>query len=112
MTEIYDLTARLNRDEEVALTDYSGKALLIVNTASRRGFTPQYAGLDALNHDLQDRGLVVLGFPCNQFGAQEPGNAHFCLLNYDVNFPLFNKDARTSVPALIHSHHRSARHWQ
>ena len=95
MTEIYDFTARLNHGEEIALTDYRGKVLLIVNTASRCGFTPQYAGLDALYRDLRDRGLVVLGFPCNQFGAQEPGDAEeiarFCSLKYDVSFPLFSK---------------------
>ncbi|TLG78555.1 glutathione peroxidase [Methylocystis sp. B8] len=75
--------------------DYAGKALLIVNVASRCGFTPQYAGLEALYRKFADRGLVVLGFPCNQFGAQEPGSekeiASFCSANYDVTFPLFAK---------------------
>lgn len=75
--------------------DYAGKVMLIVNVASRCGFTPQYAGLEALYRKFADRGLVVLGFPCNQFGAQEPGSekeiASFCSANYDVTFPLFAK---------------------
>lgn len=77
------------------MDQYKGKVLLIVNTASRCGFTPQYEGLEALHRKYKDRGLVVLGFPCNQFGAQEPGNDEeirsFCSLNYDVSFPLFSK---------------------
>ncbi len=78
-----------------ALADYAGKVLLIVNTASECGFTPQYAGLEALYQRYKQRGLVVLGFPCNQFGAQEPGTAgaiaSFCEKNYGVSFPLFAK---------------------
>jgi glutathione peroxidase len=77
------------------LGDYAGKVLLIVNVASRCGFTPQYAGLEALYRKFADRGLVVLGFPCNQFGAQEPGSekeiASFCSTKYDVTFPMFAK---------------------
>ncbi len=95
MTDIYDFTAMRPDGSEAALSDYRGKVLLIVNTASQCGFTPQYEGLEAMYRDLQDRGLVVLGFPCNQFGKQEPGNAEeiasFCKLNYDVTFPLFAK---------------------
>jgi len=95
MPDIYDFTARANDGEDVPLGRYRGKVMLIVNTASKCGFTPQYAGLDALYRDLRDRGLVVLGFPCNQFGAQEPGDAaeiaNFCTLTYDVSFPLFDK---------------------
>ena len=77
------------------LTDYRGSVLLIVNTASQCGFTPQYAGLEKLYRTYKDRGLVVLGFPCNQFGAQEPGSAGeigaFCEKNYGVSFPMFAK---------------------
>lgn len=78
-----------------SLTDYAGKVLLIVNTASNCGFTPQYTGLEALYQRFKDQGLVILGFPCNQFGAQEPGSdpeiASFCQKNYGVSFPLFAK---------------------
>jgi glutathione peroxidase len=95
MTAIYEFTVRDIAGHEVPLADYRGKALLIVNTASKCGFTPQYQGLEALYRDLGPRGLVVLGFPCNQFGAQEPGDAaeiaNFCKLTYDVTFPMFAK---------------------
>ena len=79
----------------VTLADFAGRVLLVVNVASRCGFTPQYAGLEALYRQYRDRGLVVLGFPCDQFGHQEPGDAaeiaQFCTLNYEVSFPLFAK---------------------
>ncbi|WP_242186601.1 glutathione peroxidase [Sphingomonas sp. CARO-RG-8B-R24-01] len=79
----------------VDLSAYAGKVLLIVNTASKCGFTPQYAGLEALQRRFADKGFAVLGFPCNQFGAQEPGDAeeirNFCSLTYDVTFPMFAK---------------------
>ena len=79
----------------VPLGDYAGQVLLIVNTASRCGFTPQYAGLEALYQRFRSQGLCILGFPCNQFGAQEPGSAEdiaqFCELNYGVSFPMFAK---------------------
>eukprot|EP01033_Poteriospumella_lacustris_P022691 gene22691-17104_t len=95
MTTLYDFTAVDIKGQEIPLSDYRGKVLLIVNTASKCGFTPQYEGLEALYRDLQERGLVVLGFPCNQFGAQEPGDAaeiaSFCSLTYDVTFPMFAK---------------------
>ncbi|HEX7858371.1 MAG TPA: glutathione peroxidase [Sphingobium sp.] len=95
MTVIYDFTVRTISGQDAPLSDYRGRVLLIVNTASKCGFTPQYEGLEALYRDLQDRGLVVLGFPCNQFGAQEPGDAEeiasFCKLTYDVDFPMFAK---------------------
>lgn len=81
--------------EQKTLADYSGKAVLVVNTASKCGFTPQYKGLEALWQQYKDRGLVILGFPCNQFGQQEPGDeaeiSEFCELNFGVTFPLFKK---------------------
>ncbi len=92
---IYGLSAPTLDGKEVPLAEYRGKVLLVVNTASKCGFTPQYAGLEALYERFKERGLVVLGFPCNQFGAQEPGSAdeiaQFCELNYGVTFPIFAK---------------------
>ncbi|KPX38719.1 Glutathione peroxidase, partial [Pseudomonas ficuserectae] len=83
------------KGEQKTLADYAGKAVLVVNTASKCGFTPQYKGLEKLWLDYKDKGLVVLGFPCNQFGKQEPGDegaiSGFCELNYGVSFPLFKK---------------------
>jgi glutathione peroxidase len=95
MTSIYDFSARTLEGGEVSLSDYRGKVLLIVNTASKCGFTPQYAGLEKLQRQFTDRGFAVLGFPCDQFGHQEPGDAteirNFCATKYDVTFPLFAK---------------------
>ncbi|MDD1536948.1 MULTISPECIES: glutathione peroxidase [unclassified Bradyrhizobium] len=95
MSAIYDFKANSLAGEEVALRRFAGQVLLIVNTASKCGFTPQYRGLEDLHRDLSPRGFFVLGFPCNQFGAQEPGQASeiqaFCLANYAVTFPLFEK---------------------
>lgn len=95
MTDIYDFTARTIDGADVSLGDYRGKALLIVNTASKCGFTPQYEGLEKLHEAYADGGLAVLGFPCNQFGKQEPGDEaeirDFCTLRYDVKFPMFAK---------------------
>jgi len=92
---IYDIPLRRLDGSETTLAEYRDKVLLLVNVASRCGFTPQYAGLEALWRRLAARGLVVLGFPCNQFGAQEPGEAaeieEFCKSNYDVSFPMFAK---------------------
>ena len=92
---IYDFKATLLNGEEVDLDAYRGKVLLIVNTASECGFTPQYAGLETLYQNLKSKGFVVLGFPCNQFGAQEPGDAtaieQFCQVNFGVTFPMFAK---------------------
>ena len=92
---IADFSAKLPNGEEISLADKLGKVLLVVNTASRCGFTPQYDGLEALYRKFQDRGFEVVAFPCNQFGAQEPGNADeiasFCKLTYDVTFPLMAK---------------------
>lgn len=95
MTTIHDLDANSLDGKPVHLRDYAGKTLLIVNTASQCGFTPQYQGLEDLYRRYRDRGLVVLGFPCNQFGEQEPGSAAeigaFCQKNYGVSFPMFEK---------------------
>ena len=95
MNPLYDLSAEQLSGGTQSLADYAGRVLLIVNTASNCGFTPQYAGLESLYQRDQARGLTILGFPCNQFGAQEPGNAaeiaSFCETNYGVSFPLFAK---------------------
>ncbi|MBH5401632.1 glutathione peroxidase [Bradyrhizobium sp. CNPSo 4010] len=95
MTDIYDFKANSLAGEEVPMRRFEGQVLLIVNTASKCGFTPQYRGLEELYRDLAPRGFSVLGFPCNQFGAQEPGQAseiqEFCSTQYDVTFPLFEK---------------------
>ncbi len=95
MTAVTDFTVALPNGVEKALSDYAGKVLLIVNVASKCGFTPQYAGLEALYRKYGERGFAILAFPCNQFGAQEPGDAeeisNFCSLTYDVTFPLMAK---------------------
>jgi len=95
MTSVHDFTAKSLSGEDVSLADFRGKVLLIVNTASKCGFTPQYAGLEKLHEELSPRGFAVLGFPCNQFGQQEPGDAQeiqkFCSLSYNVTFPMFAK---------------------
>ena len=109
MASVHDFTVDDIHGKPVPLDRYKGKVLLVVNIASQCGFTPQYKGLEALYEKYHDRGLDVLGFPCNQFGAQEPGNeaeiAQFCELNYGVTFPLFAKvdvngdDARAALSA-------------
>jgi glutathione peroxidase len=95
MTTAHDFNATSLDGKPVPLKEFAGKVMLIVNTASKCGFTPQYEGLEALYQKYRDRGLVVLGFPCNQFGAQEPGSAaeigSFCEKNYGVSFPMFEK---------------------
>lgn len=95
MTTIADFTVTTNRGESLELKEKLGKVLLVVNTASKCGFTPQYDGLEKLYQQFKDRGFEVLGFPCNQFGAQEPGNAdeiaEFCKVNFGVTFPLMAK---------------------
>ncbi len=95
MTGIADFTVRAADGSAVDLSAYAGRVVLIVNTASQCGFTPQYEGLEALHRRYAGQGLAVLGFPCNQFGAQEPGDAaeiaNFCTLNYDVTFPVMAK---------------------
>ena len=94
-TSIYDFEALQMNGQAVPLSQYQGKVLLIVNTASACGFTPQFGGLEELHKEYADQGLVVLGFPCNQFGAQDPGSndeiASFCQLNYGVSFPMMAK---------------------
>ena len=95
MTTIHDFTVRNIQGESVPLSRYQGNALLVVNTASACGFTPQFAGLEALHKTYAAQGLTVLGFPCNQFGSQDPGSndeiASFCQLNYGVDFPMMEK---------------------
>ena len=95
MPSIYDFTANSLAGEEVPLKRFEGQVLLIVNTASACGFTPQYRGLEALQQQYSPRGFAVLGFPCNQFGSQEPGDATqiatFCERNYAITFPMFDK---------------------
>ncbi|MBR1632333.1 MAG: glutathione peroxidase [Bacteroidales bacterium] len=95
MEKIYDFKALNNKGVEVDFSQYEGKVLLIVNTASKCGFTPQYDGLEALWQKYKDRGLVVIGFPCDQFAHQEPGSdeqiAEFCRINHGVTFPLMSK---------------------
>jgi glutathione peroxidase len=95
MAGIYDFTATSLAGEQVPLKRYEGQVLLIVNTASACGFTPQYKGLETLQKELGPRGFSVLGFPCNQFGSQEPGDAsqieEFCASKYAVSFPMFAK---------------------
>ena len=95
MTTAYDFSARDIDGKDQPLAAYKGKAMLVVNTASKCGFTPQYTGLEKLSREFKDQGLVVLGFPCDQFGHQEPGDEaeikNFCSLTYDVSFPMFAK---------------------
>jgi glutathione peroxidase len=95
MTTVYDFQAQQIDGKSVDLKQFKGKVMLIVNTASACGFTPQFAGLEALHQTYADQGLVVLGFPCNQFGAQDSGSndeiADFCQMNYGVSFPMMSK---------------------
>ena len=91
----YDLTAKSLQGKEIKMDAYKGKVILVVNTASKCGLTPQYEGLENLYEKYKDKGLVILGFPCNQFGNQEPGTdkeiSEGCLINYGVTFPVFSK---------------------
>ncbi len=114
MTKLYELSVRDIRGKELSLGRYRDKVLLIVNTASKCGFTPQYQGLEDLYRKYRDRGLEILGFPCNQFGAQEPGSADeiasFCAVNYGVTFPLFAKvDVNGDDTAPLYRHLKKAK---
>ncbi|MBS1155566.1 MAG: hypothetical protein H6R07_1490 [Proteobacteria bacterium] len=95
MSDFHQLTATSLRGQRIDMADYAGRVVLVVNTASLCGFTPQYAGLEALYQKYKDQGLVILGFPCNQFGQQEPGDADeiaaTCQINYGVSFPMLAK---------------------
>lgn len=95
MSELYNFTVKNNKGEDVSLKEYEGKTLLIVNTATGCGFTPQYKGLEALYEKYKDQGFVILDFPCNQFGHQAPGSDaeinEFCTMKYDTTFPRFKK---------------------
>ena len=92
---VYEYTCQTPAGEKKSLKDYEGKVLLVVNTASKCGFTPQFGGLEEMYEKYKDKGLEILGFPCNQFGKQDPGTddeiQEFCQLNYGVNFPMFGK---------------------
>ncbi len=109
MSTAHDFSATLANGEETSLATYQGKVLLIVNTASKCGFTPQYTGLESLQKTFGSRGFSVLAFPCNQFGAQEPGTESeiqsFCEMNYQTTFPLFSKievNGAASHPLFTH----------
>jgi glutathione peroxidase len=114
MTTIYDFTVDDIAGHPVKLDRYKDKVLLVVNTASKCGFTPQYKGLEALYRKYKDKGFEVLGFPCNQFGSQEPGNeqeiATFCETNYDITFPMFRKiDVNGEGTAPVYRYLKSAK---
>ena len=111
---IYDFSALSIEGRHADFASQRGKVLLVVNTASKCGFTPQYKGLEALYRKYRDKGLEVLGFPCNQFGSQEPGNeqeiATFCETNYDVTFPMFSKvDVNGDAAAPVYRYLKSAK---
>lgn len=113
MTALTEIPVRKADGSETTLADHAGEVLLIVNTASKCGFTPQYADLEALQRRYKDRGFSVLGFPCNQFGAQEPGDAaeiaNFCSLTYDVTFPVYAKvDVNGAEAAPLFEHLKRA----
>ncbi len=114
MPGVYDFTAQSLAGDDVPLKRFEGQALLIVNTASACGFTPQYKGLEQLHRDFAPRGFAVLGFPCNQFGGQEPGDARqiaeFCTSKYDVTFPMFAKiDVNGAQAHPLFNHLKSAK---
>ena len=114
MAGVYDFSAQSLAGEDIPLTRFEGQVLLIVNTASACGFTPQYKGLEQLHRDFAARGFAVLGFPCNQFGGQEPGDAKqiaaFCETKYDVTIPMFAKiDVNGSQAHPLFNHLKSAK---
>jgi len=109
MTTLHDIPVTGKDGAETTLADHRGKVMLIVNTASKCGFTPQFEGLEKLYQTYRDRGFVVLGFPCNQFGQQDPGDQaeieHFCQVNYGVSFPIYRKidvNGRHAAPLFSH----------
>ncbi|NAW66942.1 redoxin domain-containing protein [Photobacterium halotolerans] len=109
MAAFYDFSVTSLQGEVLPLSTYKGKVVLVVNTASKCGFTPQYQGLQSLYQTYREQGLVILGFPCNQFGQQEPGNSEaiseFCEINYGVDFPMFEKvdvKGATSHPLFVY----------
>ena len=109
MSNVHDFTVERLNGKPDDLSAYKGKVLLIVNTASKCGFTPQFEGLEKLYQDLKDKGLVILGFPCNQFGKQDPGSndeiGEFCQINYGVSFPMFAKiDVNGDGAAPLYQH--------
>jgi glutathione peroxidase len=109
MTTVYDFKCATASGQEQSLDAYRGQVLLIVNTASKCGFTPQFGGLEELYEKYKDQGLVILGFPCNQFANQDPGSneeiQEFCQLNYGVSFPMFGKiDVNGSAAAPLYEH--------
>jgi glutathione peroxidase len=113
MPTIYEILVQTVSGEVITLSEYRGQVMLIVNTASKCGFTPQYKGLETLYRKYASQGFVVLGFPCNQFGSQEPGDIteiqNFCSLTYDVTFPLFAKiDVNGSDASPLFQHLKSA----
>lgn len=113
MTSIYDFTANAADGSNIELSDYRGQVLLIVNTASKCGFTPQYDGLEALQKQFGDRGFSVLAFPCNQFGQQEPGSeaqiVEFCTTRFSTTFPIFAKiDVNGDDAHPLYQHLKSA----
>ena len=112
INNFYSLSANSIQNQEIKMEAFAGKTILVVNTASKCGLTPQYAGLENLYQKYKDKGLVILGFPCNQFGKQEPGDeasiANTCLRNYGVSFPMFaNVDVNGSGTHPIFSHLKS-----
>jgi glutathione peroxidase len=112
INKFYSLSANSIQNQEIKMEAFDGKTILVVNTASKCGLTPQYAGLENLYQKYKDKGLVILGFPCNQFGKQEPGDeasiANTCLRNYGVSFPMFAKvDVNGSGTHPIFSHLKS-----
>jgi glutathione peroxidase len=112
INNFYSLSANSIQNQEIKMEAFAGKTILVVNTASKCGLTPQYAGLENLYQKYKDKGLVILGFPCNQFGKQEPGDeasiANTCLRNYGVSFPMFAKvDVNGSGTHPIFSHLKS-----
>jgi glutathione peroxidase len=114
MGKFHDISVKAIDGRDISLADYAGKVVLVVNTASKCGFTPQYDGLEALYEKYRERGFVVLGFPCNQFGAQEPGDeqqiAEFCTTRFNIAFPMFAKiDVNGANAHPLYQHLKTAR---